>query len=367
MQAEVQEMVLASLSRQEQDVQVAGWVENAGKMLDAGRLAEARAEIAKITRSRPADPALAPLRRRLASLQAASDKSAEETAARRREDRLAELATRAEELFRKGQYEEALPALEEWAAAETGGTRPAGLKQQVLRALQEMRAYEAALARKQYDDALQAVSRLERINPSDPSIAELRTRAASLKEASLFTLSVFRLAGAGALMVDDQAVGTQGELQNGRFPAGRRKISIKTKDGREISSILDFSDGQTAAYVYDTSELLIRPMEEADRDRVAARKIREVVHEFQVEHRHGFLAGKCTGALLLSGLEVEYRASEKSHSFRINFIALNLTVKDDKLDFETKDKKWSADFRAPDAKKAAEIRLLWEKLSGLIR
>jgi hypothetical protein len=89
------------------------------------------------------------------------------------------------------------------------------------------------------------------------------------------------------------------------------------------------------------------------------------VASYQVEHRHIF--GKCAGALLISGLKVEYRPIEKAHSFDRPFSSLKLTVKenDDKLVIQTNDGKQSWTFKVSSSAQASEIKGLWEKLQKI--
>jgi hypothetical protein len=73
---------------------------------------------------------------------------------------------------------------------------------------------------------------------------------------------------------------------------------------------------------------------------------------------------KCFGVLLISGFKVEYRSSDGECTFSAEFTSLKLTVKDDELDFEGKEKH---KFRVQDAKQGAEIKALWDKLKKLVK
>jgi hypothetical protein len=104
-------------------------------------------------------------------------------------------------------------------------------------------------------------------------------------------------------------------------------------------------------------------MVESDRELLSNRRTREEVHSYEVEHRHLF--GHCTGTLFISGIRVEYKGSDASHSFARPFEDLKVTVRDDRVDLDTKDNKRDWSFKMKNPAHAAQIKALWEKLLQL--
>jgi hypothetical protein len=225
-----------------------------------------------------------------------------------------------------------------------------------------MRAYEAASAANRYDDALAALARLAKANPSDPAAGELNKRMEARKASAKAVISIFRLGEAASLFLDDQLVGT-GDMENRSIRVGRHKIAIKTRRG-ETSLTRDFVDGENKSFVYDSAPAQpeLREMVPGDREVMNRRAFREEVVRYRVEHTHGLLRGSCTGDLRISGTVVEYQGSDPKHVYSIPFRSLKLTVRDDRLEFvDVHNEKYS--FKASDAKTARTIKERWDRLA----
>ncbi len=355
-------------SREEQDIEIKKWLAEAAAYIGAGKLVEARAELAKVAQLRPDAPELPPLRRQIAVAARAAEatkkqqKELEQAAAAQKAHRSAELGRKAEELFKQGKYGEAQVAVDQWLAEDPANGPAQALKNQAAEAAGATRAYETAVGGNNYDDALGAVTRLEKINPADPAIAELRKRVETRKASARATFSVYRLGDPGAVLLDDQPLGANGEVENRAIPVGRHKITVRTPRGHQSTLTRDFFEGENIALVYDADLRLMNP---GDRDLLRQRAARETASRYTVEHTHGFLKGKCTGELRISGVSVEYQGSEKEHSFSIPFRSLKLSVKDDdKLEFtDVHNAKYS--FKVASAKVQKEIKDRWDRLEKM--
>ncbi len=365
--AEIEERLAApEPSSQDPAAVVRKRVERATALLAGDKLSEAKAEIDRIARMAPATPELATLRAQLQEKSDAFDRKEQEASlAAERRQRLEELARRAGESFRGGRYREAQGILDQWLALAPQDAGAQALRQQMTAASQSLRTYELAMNQKQYDEALRALSQLEKVNPSDPAIAELRKRTDARKASARATLTVLRLREPATLLLDGKPAGENGEISSLSITTGGHTITVRNSQGKQFEKALEFVDGQTAAFVYDASGPLLRDFEEADRERLAARQTREQVHSYDVEHRHTF--GSCHGQLHISGIRVYYVGSEKSHSFNLPFQELKVSVRDDRVEIETKDNRRNWNFKLKSAAEAAEIKVLWERLLQLTR
>jgi len=363
---EIELLMKSAAPPSDESRQVAEWAAGARKLIAAGKLAEAKAEIDKIAGAAPAAPEVAQLRRLLAAKEQAAKsselgrKEREAFDAAQRQSRLAELRRQAEDLFRGGKYSEALTSVDQWLGLAPEDAAAAALRRQAVQALQSRRAAELHLEQKHYDEALRALAQVEKINPADPAVAELRRRAVAQKAAARASLSIFRLGAPAALFLDNEPIGREGEVSNLAVPVGTHKITLRTAQGKQFEKETEFFEGQSLTYVYDAAGPSLREMAEGDRAALDNRRTREEAHAFQVEHRHRF--GHCTGTLLISGLKVEYSGSEKSHSFSLPFESLKLTVREDRVEIDTKDNKRNWDFKMKNANEAAQVKALWEKL-----
>jgi tetratricopeptide (TPR) repeat protein len=365
-QSQLEAEISASKSKEEQDKEIQGWLARADSLLTAGKLAEAKIEVDKVESLRPDAPELPALRNRLGAKTAELGRSqkADLEAAQKRK-MAGELGSKAEELFRQGKYTEVQSVVDRLLVETPQNARAQSLRTLANDALATMRIYEAAFAAKDYSAALGAVSRLEKINPSDSNIAELRKRAEASKAAAKATLSIYRLGEPGVLTLDDQRVGTEGEVENKVVSAGRHRLQVKGATGKLNTFEYEFLDGQNLTFVYDSTAAELRLFTPSDRDAIARRKQREETRRFPVEHLHGFLKGKCTGDLLVNGIQVEYKPAEGDHHFLIPFQNLKLVVKDEKLEFTETPGGRQLQFKPRDARQAGIIKRYWDSLEKL--
>jgi tetratricopeptide (TPR) repeat protein len=366
--------IAATKSSEEQDAAAKTWLANAGALLATGKLAEAGAELDKVARLRPDMPELKVLRRQLLSRN-------EEVARlnRQKQDfdqkrKLTEdLGIQAEAQFGQGKYLEATKTIEQWLAAASQNSRAQMLQRQTQQALQYLKSYETYMAEKAYDQALTALGQLEKINPGDPQGGELRRRVEERRAAAKAFLFVYRLGLPGKLILDGAPVGTDGELENKSIAIGRHKLAIENSAGKQAGITLDYADGQTGAYVYEVGTLELRAMVDSDRVLLDRRRALEHTDSYEVEHRH--LLGKCTGMLIVNGIRVAYRASDKSHSFEMPFSSLRLLYHpgEDKIEIQVIESKRSSSsgsswtFKLQNAAQAAGIKELWDRLRKLIQ
>lgn len=361
--AQLEADVSTTKSKEEQDKVVSRWLANASSLLASDKLAEAKAELDKIARLRPDAPELSALSKRLTEKTAEVSRQKE---VEQKQARINKLRRRAEELFKQGKYSEIPAIVGQWQAEAPQDNQPAALRAQAAQAANALKAYESAMAEKQYDEATSALSRLEKINASDPALSELRKYIESRKAAANATLTIYRLGEPAALALDDQSIGANGEVENRGIPIGKHKLVVKFSGGKQSSWTLDCLDGQNVTLVYDAAASQVRTMVPADRELLAKRKTREEVHSYPAEHRHGIL-GKCTGDLLVSGLGVEYKTSNKPHSFNIRFQDVTLAVSNDRVELENKASKQSYTFKMRNAEEASAVKTLWQKLQQLSR
>ena len=370
--SQIEAEVSSTKSEEEQGKNIQEWLNKAKSLMAAGKLPEARSEIAKVEKLRPDAPELPPLRKQLqtaVAAKAAADLAKAKTQkeqqdASQKQARLAEIRRKATDLFGQGKYVDAQGALDQWLADEPQNSQALSLRTQIGDAQTSVKAFEAALSEKRYEEALNAVARLQKANPADPNITAYRKRLEDTRASARASFSVVRLGEAGTLLFDDQPVGTGGEVDNRTVPIGRHKLTLKNAQGKLASIAVDLVDGQKADYVYDASVPELRPMAPTDRALLERRKAREEVHSYVVEHNHGTFRGRCKGTLTVSGLVVEYRTTETDHNFSWPFRTLKLALRDDRVEFTTADNKTQT-FKLPDAAKAKEVKQLWDKLQQL--
>ena len=293
---------------------------------------------------------------------------AEQAEAARRQEAAAQRSRRAEELFTQGDYIAAKSLLDQWPADSLRDPAAYRLQQYASAALQSLSAYQSAMSAKRYPDALNALLDLERLNPSDPKLAELRRDAESRKAAASARLTVHRLRQSGSLLIDGQPAGSNGEIIDQKVGIGTHVLTLRTESGTEISRTVDLTEGQNVAYVYDGSLPVLRPMLETDRARLAERQVKEEVHRFSVEHVHGMLRGSCKGELSIGFYDVSYKPLAGAHAFTIPFRALRLMVSARSLRLLfAADGRTLAQFRAADAAEAEVVAEVWTKLKALDR
>jgi tetratricopeptide (TPR) repeat protein len=285
----------------------------------------------------------------------------------RKQEKNLEWTRRAEKLYKEGKYTDLQAVLDQWIDGNPQSAEARALRIQSAAVLRRFQLYDLAMNEKRYDDALSEVGRAEQMNPGDPALAELRKRAESRKGSARATLTVYRIGEPAILTLDDERIGTNGQVDGLSVRVGRHKISLKNSRGLEASRSHEFTEGQNAFMVYDASGPVLRPMTDSDRDLVNSRKAAEQVQHFPVEHKHIWLRGKCAGDLVISAHDVEYKSKLEAHAFRIPFRNLYLKVEGQKVGiyFRSDDKELRS-FEVKDAAQAAAIQGAWTKKLALV-
>jgi tetratricopeptide (TPR) repeat protein len=368
--AQVEADLSKNKSQEEQDVEIAKWLAAAGAEVAAGRLPEAGADVTKILRLRPNHPEALALRKQIADKTAElgrRQKEQSEAALKLKQKETEDLVRQAEEQVRSGRYAEAQTAIDRVLGGDPGNAAATEIRTRISTLQANLKSFDRFMAEKSYEDALNSLQAVEKLNRSDPSVAEMRRRLDAAKASSRATVTVYRLADPGTLTLDGQPFGNNGEADNRAVPVGRHRLAVRDKNGRESGSVdLHFADGSASSFVYDGTEL--RPMTAADRDKLGQRRERERTVEFPIEHQHGgvFRKSSCTGQLLLSGFSVEYRTTEKEHAFQIPFASAKLVQNGERFDFiDARSKEEHKNFKARDAAQARALSTLWDRLSKL--
>ncbi len=336
-----------------------------------GRLDAAQADIEKAEQLQPglADVAAAHKLLEARRSEAAAGLAREQAKLREEADRqkLADsLKGRAEDLYKGGNYDGALAVLAVQPASTPASPVVEDLRLRASEAQRSLRDYESALSNGKYSDATAALEKLERINPTDPNLPNLRRRAESRATASRASLSLFALGEAATLMIDSETIGANGELTEQTIPAGRHRLTARSRQGTEVTLAYDFSDGQKVAFVYDVARQLFRPMAETDRETINRNRARQQVHTFAVEHNHGLFRGSCKGSLLVSFFDVVYRPESGAHGFSVPFRTLKVRIDNRTVSFLfAADNKEFESFRLNDATAAQSLKTLWDGLAAL--
>jgi len=373
--AQIEADISATKSKEEQDKSIKDWAGKAAKLLSAGKINEANAEINKIARLRPDSPELLPLRKQLKESIAAAEaarvqKEKEKEKENEKEEaqkqlRIDELRKKASDFFTQGKYDDAQTVLNELLREEPQNAQASSLRTQISRAQTALKDSEAAIARKNYAEALNAIALLQKANPSDPIIPALRKQIDDSRASAHATLSVHRLAELATLFLDDQPIAA-GELENKTVSIGSHRLSVKNAQGKQSVINLDLTEGLKVDLIYDASVPEIRYFTAADRALLEKRKLREETHTYQVEHNHGALRGKCKGVLTISGTSVSFKTTETDHSFSYRFEQLKLVRNKERFELSAQDNK-KFTITLPDATKAEEANQIWEKLLRLAK
>ena len=148
-------------------------------LIAANKLAEAQARLDKVLAANPRDPKGLALRKDiLARMEAARRQALKQKESLEASERLAGLEHQAETLFREGKYAQLPTALDEWLIADPQSARALQLREQLKELQAQQQRFESAAKIKNPDEGLKALQQIERINPSDPRLAELRQRLA---------------------------------------------------------------------------------------------------------------------------------------------------------------------------------------------
>jgi tetratricopeptide (TPR) repeat protein len=342
-------------------------------MIQSGKLQRAKSEIDKLRRLYPDSPEVNALRRRW---QARSAKEAEALARREEEQKAAQkLRQKEEEWDRKvsefvaqGKYAEAEGVLNLWLAEDPQNSRALELDARVREIEKHLQTYASALSENRYQDALNALAAVERLNPADSGLAELRRQAEAKKAAAKATLTIYRLGAKGTLLLDGKPVGSDGEVSGESVAIGNHTLTIEEAGSPVMIRNQEFAENQRVVLAYDLSRLSLRPMTEADREMLAQRRAKEAVHRFTAEHNHGIFRGSCRGELSISFSDVIYKSSGGEHGFRMPFHLLNIKGSGRSVDLVfASDSEHYQSFRFQDAQAADKFRQTWNELKALGR
>ena len=271
------------------------------------------------------------------------------------------------EFLSRGKYGEASGALGLWLSEDPGSARAQDLNARVQEIQRQLKNYASALAENRYPEAFNALNNAEKMNPSDPNLADMRRQVETRKAAARAALTIHRLGPKAALLLDGKPIGKDGELENEPIPIGNHTLAIENDAGLIASRIQEYSEGQHVVLVYDAVKQTVRSMTDADREMLAQRKAMEDVERFSLEHDHGVFRGSCRGVLSLNFLDVAYSPSSGDHGFRIPFKLLKLKADGKTITFyNIADDTHFKTFRFADAQSAYKFRQKWDELKTLL-
>jgi tetratricopeptide (TPR) repeat protein len=341
-------------------------------LIDTGKLQSAKTELDKLQRGYPADPEVLKLRRRWQAKntkdiqeKARIEEEQQKAARRQKED---EWNRQVADLLTRGKYNEANGAWHLWITENPGSSRAQEFGAKIEEVQRGLREYAAALSENRYQDAINALRSVEKTNPGDPSLAELRRQVDVRKAAARAALTVHRLGARAVLLLDGQPIGNDGEVENEIIPIGNHTLAIENEGVTVASRSQEYSEGQRVALVYDMAKLNLRPMSEADRELLAHRKELEGVHRFETEHQHGILRGNCRGVLSIDFLDIAYKPSSGLHGFRMPLKLFKLRFEGRLVDLSNiSDNKHFQTFRFPDQQTADRFIRVWGELKAMAR
>ncbi len=343
---------------------------SASSLIRAGNLQEARAKLDRAEQLHPNLPQTASIRRRW---EAKNSEQSRDLAKKEAELESARALTaeqarnrQVEEVYRQGKYPEAQGLLDQWLTDNPKSSQAREWRMRTGETQRILQSFDSAFNAKKYPEALNAIARLEQVNPSDPGIPELRRQVAARMVTAKASLTVYRLGEAAMLTLDGVPLGKNGEAENESVAIGSHTIAVSGKNGYHLEKTQEFGDGQKVALVYDTARPALRAMSDADRDPVRKRRAMEQVHRVAVEHYHGVFRGNCKGELLVSSVEVQYESKTGSHGFRMPFRDLKLRTRGKTIELlYALDNKEFQVFKAPDENDARNLKELWNNLESL--
>jgi hypothetical protein len=272
------------------------------------------------------------------------------------------------DLITRGKYNEANGAWRLWITENPGSSRAQEYGTRIEEVQRGLKDYAAAMSESRYQDAVNALHGIEKINPGDPSLAELRRQIDARKAAARALLTVHRLGAKAVLLLDGRPVGNDGEVESESIAIGNHTLAVENEGTIVASRSQEFSEGQRVAFVYDTSKLNLRPMSEADRELLAHRKELEGVHSFETEHAHGILRGNCRGVLSIDSNDIAYKPSLGWHGFRMPLKLLKLKFEGRSAELSyISDNRHFQTFRFPDQQTADRFIRVWGELKALAR
>jgi serine/threonine protein kinase/tetratricopeptide (TPR) repeat protein len=339
-------------------------------LINTGKLQAAKVELNKLQKAYPRSPDVLALHKQLrtkSSLEAQDRAREEEHKNAVRKQREDAWNRRLIELFARGNYSEAGNELNRWLAEDPGNSRAQDFGAKLEKIERDFRIINSALSESRYQDALDALRSVEKNNPADPNVAELRREIEIKKASARAMLTVHRLGSKALLLLDGRPIGTDGEIQNESIPIGKHTVSIESNNGLIASRSQEYLDGQQVVLIYDLSRLMLRPMSEADLELLAQRKMMEEVHRFELEHEHGLFRGSCRGVLSVDYYDVAYKPFSGQHGFRIPFKLLKVSKVEGKsieLSFISDDKHFES-FKFQNERDAQRFMQIWKDLKAI--
>jgi tetratricopeptide (TPR) repeat protein len=339
-------------------------------LIGSGKLQIAKAELDKLQRIYPSAPRVLQLRRQYEArnsivTQERTQKEEEQLKAARqqKED---EWNRRLTALLARGQYGEANSTLNLWLAENPGSVNARDIGTKIGEIQRNLGVYASALAENKYQEALNALSTAERLNPTDSNFAELRRQIETRKATAKASLTVHRLGAKAILSLDGRPIGSNGEIENETIPIGNHILAVENNGSVIISRRQEFAENQRIVLVYDLAKQNLRAMVDADRELLDQRKVMEEVRYFDAEHEHGAFRGSCRGLLMIDYLDVAFRPSSGFHGFRIPFKLLRLSVKGRSIDLiNISDNKHYQGFKLHDEQTADKFKRSWDELKAL--
>jgi tetratricopeptide (TPR) repeat protein len=221
-------------------------------LLNSGKFQAAKIEIDRLQQIYPDAAEIQVLRKRWQVMsskpgQEQSRKDEEQKAiSRQKEDEWNRQLT---DFFARGKYGEASGALSIWLTENPGSPRAQELSSRLQEIQRHLKAHSSAMSENKYQDALNALSSAEKINPSDPGLAELRHQTETRKAAARATLTVHRLGARGTLLLDGRPIGKDGEIDSEAIPIGSHTLSLENGGVVIASRIQDYTEGQRVTLV----------------------------------------------------------------------------------------------------------------------
>ncbi len=339
-------------------------------LIDSGMLQIAKVELEKLEKTHPKSDKVIALRKRW---QAKGSKEIQERTRQEEqekkkalEDKEAQRYRRLAELFAQGNYSEASNTLNMWLAENPGSIQAQKFNAVITEIQRSLGICASALSENRYQDALGALSSVERLNPGDPSLAEMRRKIESRMAAATTTLTVRRLGGKGTLLFDGRPMGNDGEIENEIIGIGSHTLAVENAGKVFASWKQEFLEGQKAVFVYDLAKQNLRPMAEADHELLSQRRAMEQVHVFVVEHKHGAFRGSCRGELMDNYFEVVYKPFSGSHGFQIPSKILKISVDGKSLNLiYVLDNQNFKSFKFQNEQEAEKFKLTWDEIRAI--
>lgn len=342
------------------------------RLIQGGKLQLAKAELDQLQKQFPGSSRIFALRRQLLDKESAAaakpgGKSQEQlTAARKLQD--AEWTRRVSGLFANGKYTEVDKALSVWSSENPDNSNAREFSSRLAEIQRNLKSYGAAMAENRYQEAINAVSNAERVNPSDPNLIELRRQAEVRKANARASLVVHRLGPKGILFMDGRPLSNDGEVENENIPIGSHVLTIENGGSVVVSRRQEFLEGQRVVLVHDLDRQYLRAISETDQELLAQRKAMEEVRSFDVEHLHGAFRGSCRGTLAVDYLDIAFKPSSGYHGFRMPFKLLKISVNGKTVNLlNASDNSSFQSFKFRNDQSASKFRQSWDELKSFAR